>query len=108
MAVRELEVIRRECDAGGTRLVVALFPDLDDPLSKPESKPTAHFYGDIRAWATAHNVPTIEVRELLANEDVEAIRLDECCHYNEAGHVVIAASLETELERLGLLPGICR
>ncbi len=108
MAVSELEVIRSECDASGTRLVIALFPDLADPLSEPESKPTAHFYGEIRAWATTHNVSTIEVRELLAKEDVEAIRLDECCHYNEAGHVVVAASLEAEMDRLGLLPALCR
>ncbi len=108
MALDDLNEMRRACVAQGCRMVVALFPELDEPLSGPEPDGTARFYGALRAWATTAGVPIIDVRQMLAQEDYLKVRLDECCHYNEDGHARVAAGLEKEFDRLGLLPAPCR
>lgn len=108
MALDDLEQMRRGCVEQGCRIVVALFPELDAPLAEPESRGTARFYEPLRAWAAAAGVPLIDVRQMLALEDYLKIRRDECCHYNQEGHMRVAAGLEKELERLELLPPICR
>jgi hypothetical protein len=106
-ALADLERIRAACETAGIPLVVALFPDLDTPLNEPESRGTALFYDPVREWAAGHSVPLIDVRPLLADQPVEAIRLDECCHYNERGHAAVAAALFPEIDRLGLLARKC-
>ena len=108
LAIHNLDLMRSDCAEQGCRIVVALFPDLSAPLSEPELPGTVQFYGDLRAWAKGAAVPVVDVRQMLADQDYLQIRLDECCHYNEEGHAVIAGRMEAELDRLELLPTLCR
>lgn len=107
LAVVELARIHEGCLGAGCTVVVALFPVLDGPLSEPENRDTGRFYESIRAWAGKQGVALIDVRPLLADEDVEAIRLDECCHYNQSGHAAVARVLTQEFLRLKLVPEGC-
>ncbi len=107
LAVAELERIQQGCLGAGCRVVVALFPVLDMPLSEPENRDTGRFYDSVREWARERSVALLDMRPLLANQDVEAIRLDECCHYNQSGHAAVARVLTQEFLRLKLVPDGC-
>lgn len=108
LAIHNLDLMRLDCVEQGCRIVVALFPDLSAPLTEPELPGTAQFYNSVRAWAKEAAVPMIDVRQMLADQDYLQIRLDECCHFNEEGHAVIADRLEGEFDRLELLSTLCR
>jgi hypothetical protein len=100
LAMKELERIRVLCEEQKAVLVVALFPDLDRPLSDPEPESSSFLYDKVRTWADHTRTPIIDLRTSMADLDVEKIRLDECCHYNEYGHRVVARILEEQLTEL--------
>lgn len=80
---------------GDRDLLLVLPPVLDKPFAESVEHPT-DFGRQARRWAEGRDVRVVDLAELLIDEDVEALRLDPCCHYSAAGHAVIA-------ERLGPL-----
>lgn len=50
--------------------------------------------------AAAQHVATLVLADAWRDEDVTAVRLDLCCHYNRAGHAALAATLAPAVETL--------
>jgi hypothetical protein len=76
----------------GAQALFVIFPDLGQPFDQPPS--VVHLVHEpLRALAAARQVPLIELRPLLIGQDVEALRLDPCCHYNPKGHEVVGRVL---------------
>ena len=99
--IRDLDDIERLARTSGTKTAYLWFPPLDVPFSKTVENhrngvavgPSELFARLRDWWANAGNVPFLDVATLLTNDDVEALRLDPCCHYNEAGHRRLAEAL---------------
>lgn len=78
----------------GVRLIFVEATSLSKPLSvtaREDAK--AAGYGwvvGVREAAAAAGFPYVRLAEVLADQDVEAIRHDLCCHYNGAGHAAMA------------------
>jgi len=102
-SVRELEKILELTTTSGARLVLVLLPMLDRPWSAGEDESTAHFYDRLRSWASTRPATLVDLRPLLADHTVEALRIDECCHLNPLGHEVVAELLFGQLADAGLL-----
>lgn len=85
------DVLARVTEAH-SELLIVVPPVLDRPFAESVATPP-DFGQDALAWAGENGVPTVQLAELLVDQDVEAIRLDVCCHYNEAGHAVLAERL---------------
>ncbi|MCB9665175.1 MAG: hypothetical protein H6732_13780 [Alphaproteobacteria bacterium] len=86
--------------AQGATLVLALAPPLDQPFAawtaarrRAEGLTLAAWYTRVEAWARAEGVAVVALDELLADHDVEALRLDPCCHYDVAGQQVLGDAL---------------
>ncbi len=75
--------------AGTTPVLAVALPALSRSFSESADNPDPMRH-EVVMWAAAHGAPTMRLAELLRAEDVEALRLDRCCHYNDAGHEVLA------------------
>jgi hypothetical protein len=81
-------VIARAHEADAEVLAVQL-PRLDRPFADTAAKPDVgrHMVLEAAARAGAH---TMVLARHLQDHDVEAVRLDTCCHYNDVGHQALA------------------
>ncbi len=83
-------------------LVFYLAPPLDRPFADTIADPP-EWHPPILAFARARNVPAYTLQEALRDADVEAVRLDPCCHFNAAGHRALVPVMEgivlTHLDR---------
>ena len=69
-----------------------LMPPLDRPFA--ESAASGYVgYGPIRELAESAQVSLVDVAAELSGQDVEALRLDPCCHYNAEGQQALADML---------------
>jgi hypothetical protein len=84
----------------GAHVIALLGTRLDIPLAEamvPSSRPV-----DTTAVVDcAHNlgIPVVSIAELLADQRVEDVRLDLCCHLNARGHALLAERLEANVMR---------
>lgn len=76
----------------GSTLVVATFPPLSRSFEDSVARPY-EAYAPVREAFAAAGVTEVDVAAALVGEDVEALRLDPCCHYNAAGHTRLAEVL---------------
>lgn len=67
------------------RLVWLLMPRLDRPF--------AESVGEYPVVADTAPGEVVDIARLLVDEDVAALRADTCCHFNAAGHQVLAETL---------------
>lgn len=74
-------------------VLLAEMPPLDRPFGSPWGRSV--WLEELRATWTAGDLPWVDVSAELASRgaDVEALRLDTCCHYNPAGHEAVAEIL---------------
>lgn len=75
------------------RLVLVFAPPLEHPFAETAAHPV-DFERAVLPWAEDNGVATLRLAAALEDEDVEALRLDPCCHFNAAGHRVLADVLE--------------
>ncbi len=78
-----------------TRVVMLAAARLGLPLDTP-AEPDM---GAVIACAERQGIEVLSIAELLADQRVEDIRLDTCCHLNARGHALLAERL---VPRLGL------
>lgn len=93
---RVLDLARRH----GAQVLLLAAPPLDRSFraSLAENPPQVRLG---RALAEQHDdVHFLRIEGLLADDDFEALRLDPCCHYVEAGHSRIAETLDPHLRAL--------
>ncbi|MES2642898.1 MAG: SGNH/GDSL hydrolase family protein [Myxococcota bacterium] len=74
----------------GAQVGVVFAPPLDRPFATIVDD-RDRFSLDLQGWLTAHAVPWLDLATALSGEDVVALRLDTCCHFNAAGHARIGA-----------------
>jgi len=86
-------------DAQGARLVLLTTPPLHDSFraSLAEQPEQVQLIAPIAA--ARDDVDLVRIEQLLVDDDVEALRLDPCCHYNAAGHRRLAEVLEPIVRR---------
>lgn len=101
LAERMPEVARLVEEVGGTLLLV-FAPPLDRPFAAfaEEVVRKKRGYWWTREWADGAGVPWVDVATELAGRDVEALRLDPCCHFDPEGHDALAALLAPRIEGL--------
>lgn len=98
----DLEEIRKLTKSMNIELALLWLPPLDRPFADQLKNPNpkldeklikvVHFQA-VKKYATQHSLPLLDLRELLKDLNVEDIRLDPCCHYNQNGHEIIAERL---------------
>ncbi len=91
--VSEAHRVARDNDA---TLLLLVMPPLDRPFATTADDPKDKLRMRFQAWAEARadqGVVLLSLAELLRDEDVEALRLDPCCHYNADGQRRIAEVL---------------
>jgi GDSL-like Lipase/Acylhydrolase family len=71
----------------GAELIVVPAPHLDRPF---RDQIESDMHRATRQWAQKNGVDYDELAKLLADRDPATIRLDPCCHYNAAGHRLLA------------------
>jgi len=94
----ELDALKASVEAAGGSLVLSLWPRLDRTFEASAASPPS-VYAGVERWASGSGTPVIDVAVLLAGEDFEGLRADSCCHYNPAGHGVLAERFLVEIER---------
>jgi len=92
LVATDLTEARALVEGLGAELVLVYCPPLDRPLAETADRPLADFQ-PIRDWSTREGVRSIVLAEELRDHDVEAIRLDTCCHFNEHGLGLVADAL---------------
>jgi hypothetical protein len=82
--------------AVGAEPVLWVAAPLDVPFAQTRAQPP-DWTASIDAWAAARRVRVVHTADLLADEPVEAVRLDPCCHLNADGARDVAAGLVEQL-----------
>jgi hypothetical protein len=79
--------------SNAARLVVYRAPPLDRPFAETVKHPSA---GEalLEELLRADGVPYYALARELAGHDFTELRLDPCCHFNEAGHQALVPILE--------------
>ena len=86
----EFDEVKRLADACGVQLALAFLPELSRPFGEPPDV-VDETHRSLKSWASTNGVPTVDVGQAFKGSyDHEAIRLDPCCHYNDAGHEALA------------------
>jgi hypothetical protein len=86
----------RRAKDGGTRLILLVGARLDRPLAAWEPE------GDVlevSACAARMGIETISIAQLLADQRVEDVRHDPCCHLNARGHALLAERILPRIAR---------
>jgi hypothetical protein len=86
---RDLAPVVARAREVGTDVQLAIFPDLSRSFAASASKPLPA-YKPVWPFAEAHGLTWLRVDLALQDQDVAALRLDTCCHYNAAGHEALA------------------
>jgi hypothetical protein len=86
---RDLAPVVARAREVGTEVQLAIFPDLSRSFAASASKPLPA-YKPVWPFAEAHGLTWLRVDLALQDQDVAALRLDTCCHYNAAGHEALA------------------
>lgn len=73
-----------------------LAPHLDHPFPEQLAEPRGP-YAPVEAMAQELGIRALRGERLLAEQDVEAIRRDPCCHLNARGSHILAEALSIEL-----------
>ncbi|HMV69153.1 MAG TPA: hypothetical protein PKA64_20065 [Myxococcota bacterium] len=101
---RDVEPVLRRAAEVGTQVVLVVCPSLDRPFGESAREP-ALGYGPVATLARERGVRAVWLADALAEEDVEALRLDPCCHYAVAGHRRLAELFEADLLTIRALRG---
>ncbi len=91
--VEELPLAEALAEGVGAELVLVFFPGLGRPLDETARRPSQG-YRQVMDWADEEGHPWIWLAEDLKDQDVEAIRLDPCCHFNAVGLALVAEMLD--------------
>ena len=106
-SLAEMERIRLLSATHGAKLVVILFPELDQELTGPEDARVEFYYRQVRSWAQAHSLSLLDLREPLSRYPLDSIRIDSCCHYSPAGHEAVYRTILQHLLANQALPKRC-
>lgn len=90
-------------DAEGARLLLVTAPALDRSFASSVADPLRSYLW-VRWWAGEHGIAVLDLAALLDPTPVAEIAADSCCHYNAAGHELLAEKLEAPI-RAALSPG---
>lgn len=100
LLARDLPAAHEAVRATGAQLVLVLAPPLERPFAawtqarrEATGRTLEAWYGEVERWAATEGVPTVALDELLADHDVEDLRLDTCCHYNPDGQRAVGEVL---------------
>ena len=97
------ERVIEETHRSGTELVFVLAHQLHRGFAFHRDNPMP-VHEQVRALAQGHDhVHVVDMGELLLDHQVEEIRLDNCCHFNQKGQDLMAERLGPAVE--GYLPG---
>ncbi|MCB9766332.1 MAG: hypothetical protein H6739_41540 [Alphaproteobacteria bacterium] len=89
--------------AAGARPAFVLAPRLERPFAEQVAAPSP-VYDPAVDLAERDGVPWTRLETLLADQSVEALRQDSCCHYNPAGAEAVGERLAGWIVEQGLLP----
>jgi lysophospholipase L1-like esterase len=85
--------------ARGAAPMIVIATPLDRPLPEIAADPPPWF-APVVTWAAEQQVPLVRLEQLLVDQDVEAIRLDPCCHFNARGMQLVAERLAPHVAAL--------
>lgn len=81
--------------AAGAKLTFFLATFLDKPFAELlTDRRHENLESALTSVATSQGAEFVRLQDLLAGEDYRAVRLDECCHFNAAGHAALAKAFE--------------
>lgn len=72
---------------------IPFLPVLTPPMNRPFHEVAGKHFPDVRAWAEAEHQPLLDLAVHLADDDPADLRVDLCCHLNDAGHARVAGLL---------------
>lgn len=81
------------------QLVLVFATALKHPWSEGRSIERT-WYSIVQNFADTQQIPTLWFDEILSSQNVEDVRLDECCHLNEKGMALVSDSLTQTLQPL--------
>ena len=92
----------------GAELVFVFCPSLDRPFAdslrawdSDGQDALVNRYRTVAEFADRHDLDTIRLEEPLADDDVELLRMDACCHFAAPGHRRLADVFEADLATRG-------
>jgi hypothetical protein len=99
-----LPELRRLAGEHGGRVIALLAPPLHRPFTESIA-PSSRSGETNTVFKCASNlgIPVVSIAELLADQRVEDVRLDPCCHLNARGHALLAERLEANVAQ-AMLP----
>jgi hypothetical protein len=95
---RDLAPVLDAAERRGVEVVLVVASPLDRPFSESVVRPNPMLAG-LWPFATAHGLRWIRLALAFEAEDVEALRLDPCCHFNREGHARLAERFAEDLQR---------
>jgi hypothetical protein len=98
LLARDLLPVVEKAREVGTELILVICPRLDQSFDASTSRPP-EVYGRVWPFAQQHGLRWIQLAQRLEGQDVEALRVDTCCHYNPAGHAALAEVFEQEIRK---------
>lgn len=81
--------LRTLAEATGAKLVIYFATALDRPFAELARDPHA-VHEEVVDFVRQHDVPAYHLARELADADHLALRLDPACHFNAAGHKMLA------------------
>lgn len=92
-----MERVLRAAAEAGVPVVAVQLPRLDRPFAEAAAHPKVETSRVVDHAARFGAVPFV-LAEALRDEDVADLRLDRCCHYDDAGHRVLATTFAARLD----------
>lgn len=88
--------VKELADAHGVQMVLVVATGLESPFDAP-SGATRKLESIAGRVAAGIDVPVLFLREALAGNDHQRVRLDACCHLNAEGHQVLADVFDAQI-----------
>lgn len=95
---RDLAPVADAAHQRGVEVVLVVATPLDRPFAESVVQPNP-MLASLWPFAQARGLRWIRLALALESEDVEAVRLDPCCHFNAAGHGLLADRFAADLGR---------
>lgn len=89
--------VQQRARVSGGKLVVLQAVALDRGFDVPRGPTSEQVIADC---ARQRGIPVFSIAQILADQPVEAVRLDPCCHLNAHGHALLAERLAPKLAAL--------
>lgn len=105
LVARRLPQVPELARANGAKLVMYLAPPLNRPFSEIVADPPG-WHRVLLEFARSRGIPAYLLQKELIDSDYMDLRMDDCCHYNAAGHRALVPVMERIiLEQIEGVPG---